>query len=115
MEKHTQQQTYLELKAQGEKLLKQAEELRKQEKISVIKELKETIKTYGVTASELGFSSVAREKKEKVIRPVKYKDEETGNTWTGLGRTPNWILKKEEEGYSREDFLVSDLSHQEQS
>ncbi len=37
--------------------------------------------------------------------PVKYRDE-NGNTWTGRGRTPRWLVEAEAGGKSRQQFQV---------
>jgi DNA-binding protein H-NS len=37
---------------------------------------------------------------------VKYRDPDTGLTWTGQGRAPNWITAAEAAGQSREQFLL---------
>lgn len=44
----------------------------------------------------------------ELSRPAdKYRDE-NGNRWAGRGRTPLWIIEYENNGGSREDFLVTD-------
>jgi DNA-binding protein H-NS len=37
--------------------------------------------------------------------PVKYRDE-TGNTWTGRGKTPRWLVEAEKSGNPRESFKI---------
>ncbi len=37
---------------------------------------------------------------------AKYRDPETGETWTGRGRPPRWLAAKEAEGRRREEFAV---------
>ncbi len=39
--------------------------------------------------------------------PVKYRDPQTGDAWTGRGRTPRWLAALEAQGRSRDEFLVS--------
>ena len=39
--------------------------------------------------------------------PVKYRNAETGDTWTGRGRTPTWLAALEAQGRKREEFLVA--------
>ena len=39
--------------------------------------------------------------------PPKYRDPESGATWTGRGRTPVWLVKKLSEGRTREDFAIN--------
>ena len=37
--------------------------------------------------------------------PVKFKDDK-GNTWTGRGRTPLWLVAAEKAGKKRQSFLI---------
>ena len=37
---------------------------------------------------------------------VKYRDEATGNTWSGRGLQPNWLKAALSEGRKLEDFAV---------
>jgi DNA-binding protein H-NS len=37
--------------------------------------------------------------------PVKYRDE-TGNTWTGRGKTPRWLAEAKKAGQARESFKI---------
>jgi len=37
---------------------------------------------------------------------AKYRDPETGETWSGRGRPPRWLAAKEAEGKRREEFAV---------
>lgn len=98
--------TYLELKAKAESILKQAEELRKEEKQEVVKSIRAQIREYGITASELGFTGVrAASKKVREPAEVRYHDGK-GNTWTGRGRMPTWLALEIEAGRDREEFAV---------
>lgn len=36
----------------------------------------------------------------------KYRHPSTGQTWSGRGRTPRWIVEAEEQGRHRDDFLI---------
>ncbi|MEM7766480.1 MAG: H-NS histone family protein [Pseudomonadota bacterium] len=36
----------------------------------------------------------------------KYKDPETGQTWSGRGRPPTWVLAFEQKGGKRDDLLI---------
>ncbi len=35
---------------------------------------------------------------------VKYRNPETGQSWSGRGKAPRWLAEKEEQGISRETF-----------
>jgi len=73
------------------------------------------MKKLGVTVVDLkgGDVPVARKSGEaKVAKPrktgtvaVKYKDE-AGNTWTGRGKSPRWLVEAEKTGKTREQFLI---------
>ena len=81
--------TYIEMKQQAERLMREAENVRKDELAEVISQIKSEIAEYGLTAKDLGFSMPATIKGRKV--PAKYKDPVSGKTWSGRGRTPLWI------------------------
>jgi len=38
--------------------------------------------------------------------PPKYKDPESGKTWTGRGKPPNWVRDHVNGGGDKEDFLI---------
>lgn len=79
-------ETSAELIRQLEKLKAQAEAVRKREVDGVIERIKEAIRVYGITASDLGLEggTTKRAKSEPKLR-AKYQDA-AGNTW-GWPRT----------------------------
>lgn len=81
--------TYESLKAQADALIKQAEEIRKQENKDLIIELRSVIRENGITAEQLGFAPAG--KGSRKTAPAKYRDPLTGKTWSGRGRTPLWL------------------------
>jgi DNA-binding protein H-NS len=81
--------SYAELKAQADALIKQAQEVRKQENKNLIIELREVIRENGITAEQLGFAPAG--KGSRKTAPAKYRDPITGKTWSGRGRTPLWL------------------------
>jgi DNA-binding protein H-NS len=102
--------TYLELKAQAEKLLQQAEDMRQQETEQAIADIKAKMQAYGLTAADLGFGAGARapraKKAAKSPPPVKYRGP-NGETWGGgRGRKPQWVVEALAKGKKIEDFAV---------
>lgn len=101
--------SYLELKAQAEKLMAQAEEARKKEIADVVSDIKQKISEYGITVSDLGLSAKTKKATKKVgpstPTVVQYR-RPNGDTWSGLGRKPNWIKEAIEQGKSKENFAV---------
>ncbi|WP_297355709.1 H-NS histone family protein [Paraburkholderia sp.] len=95
--------SYKELLAQREKLEQQIEEAKSREYAEVLNEIKQKMADYGITLAELGGG---RGKATKVGRPragvaPKYRDPDSGSTWSGRGKPPRWIA-----GQDREKFLI---------
>lgn len=101
--------TYLELKAQAEALMKQAEEVRKKEIAEIIAEIKTKIQEYGITAADLGLGMAGKRASKRAgsssAAVVRYRGPE-GQEWSGMGRQPAWIKQAIAEGKSKEDFAV---------
>ncbi len=100
--------TYKEIVQKISELQRQADELRASEQAAVIAEIKQKIVEYGLTADDLGFGSKAGTVSKKAGRkvPVRYRDN-NGNTWTGRGKRPGWLVKELSSGRKVEDFLVA--------
>ena len=103
--------TYLELRAKGEKLLAEAEEMRIKELSDVIQDIKEKVKAYGLSAQDLGFSAEggSRRKRSSWATPKaapKYRGP-NGETWSGgRGRKPRWVTEALAAGKKLEQFAV---------
>jgi DNA-binding protein H-NS len=116
--------SYVQMVAQIEELKKQAEKTRKEEFSTVVKAIKKQLRDYGITASDLGLDSKAkveregkrsgtkgssrsRTKRAKASIKVapKYRDE-SGNTWTGRGKQPKWLVAALSAGRSLESLLI---------
>ncbi len=86
-----------------------------QNKAPAIKKVQALMKKLGVTLADLGGAAsakpVAPEKAPKKARKsrgmvaIKYRDE-SGNTWTGRGKTPRWLVEAEKAGKLRESFKI---------
>jgi DNA-binding protein H-NS len=91
-------------------LRKQLDEERKGERMQAIATARELIKMHGLTAAELGLSGKVATKramgdKRNTVAP-KYKDPESGKTWTGRGKTPAWLVAQVAAGRVKQDFLI---------
>ncbi|GGY10106.1 H-NS histone family protein [Massilia dura] len=94
--------TYQEYQTKIAELQKQAELARRNE----ISEAKERIATimreHNLTLADLGPAvKTAKPVKARAPVPMKYRDDATGQTWTGRGRAPKWL-----DGRKKEDFLI---------
>lgn len=97
--------------AQLQKQLAAAE----QNKAPAIKKVQALMKKLGVTLADLGGAATTKsapaEKAPRKPRKsggtvaIKYRDE-AGNTWTGRGKTPRWLVEAEKAGKSRESFKI---------
>ena len=103
--------TYLELRAKGEKLLAEAEELRTKELNDVIQDIKQKMSDYGLTAKDLGLSGKGRPRGKKASgstepAKVKYRGP-NGEAWSGgRGRKPRWVTEALAKGKKLTDFAV---------
>jgi DNA-binding protein H-NS len=81
-----------------------------------IKKVQAFMKKLGVTIADLGGAASAKPaapakapnkpRKSGGTVAIKYRDE-AGNTWTGRGKTPRWLVEAEKSGKSRESFKIS--------
>jgi len=85
---------YEEIQAKIEELKAQAEQVKAEEKAQSIAMAKTMISAYGITARDLGLDKAGQGKSgPKVGNKIaaKYRDPQSGATWSGRGKTPRWI------------------------
>lgn len=82
--------SYKELLAQREALEAQIEAARKQEVNDVLAKIRGLVQDYGLTAEDV-FTT---RRVSSAVAP-KYRNPETGDTWTGRGKPPTWIRDKD--------------------
>ncbi len=129
-------QTFEQIQAQIVDLQKQAETLRKQAVAAAVKEVKRLVALYSLGAADIGLavsslvkkSSGAKAAEGKAAKPAKaakaaksskkaagdkraavapkYRDNETGQTWTGRGKAPTWLAAKLAAGATKEQFKI---------
>ncbi len=98
----------------------------KADKNLAIRKVKALMKKLGITLSDLSSSAGkqaegvppkeaksenpklngSRSRKSRRKIAIKYRDN-SGNAWTGRGKTPRWLVAAEKTGKSRESFLVA--------
>ena len=78
-------------------------------KAPAVRQVKALMKKLGVSMADLADPShenrVKGVKKTAQKVAVKYRDE-NGNTWTGRGKTPRWMVDAEKAGNKREQYLI---------
>ncbi|MGZ5471662.1 MAG: H-NS histone family protein [Nitrososphaeraceae archaeon] len=107
--------TYAEIQEQIKQLQEQAEQIRKDEIQSVISDINSKIALYNIKQQELKFPDSLKpeveegSKQPKDKLPPKYRNEETGEEWSGRGPKPKWIKDAENEGKDIKVFLINKL------
>lgn len=93
--------SYKELLRQRQALEQQIAEAKKREFAQIVDEIKQKMTDYGITLADLGIASGRG--KGKRVSPVqaKYRNPDSGATWSGRGKPPRWIA-----GKNRDDFKI---------
>nr|WP_155627036.1 H-NS histone family protein [Burkholderia diffusa] len=81
--------TYQELLEKMSALDKQIEAARRAERDTVLAQVRELVETYALNEKEVFGRQRNATSKRKI--PPKYRNPETGETWSGRGRAPAWI------------------------
>ena len=99
--------TYSELVSQAQALMAQAEQVRKQERNSVIADIKAKMAEYGLTLEDLERAPAARKGAVgKSKAPAKYQGP-NGELWSGgPGRKPEWVKAVLAAGQSLDQYLI---------
>lgn len=120
--------TYKNLVEEIQRLQRLAMKRRRSEVVRVIADIRKMMTEYDITVDELQKSIRARAPKKKSDGAIKgwpgrkntaaakrrakrkvapkYRDAQTGATWSGRGLTPKWLAEKEKAGAKREDYLI---------
>jgi DNA-binding protein H-NS len=93
--------TYQEYKAKIAELENLAETARKNEVSQAKEQIATIMRDYGLSIADLGTVTKAKPVKTRAPVPTKYRDDATGQTWTGRGRAPKWL-----EGKDKNKFLI---------
>jgi len=106
--------TLANIEKQIAKLMKEKEALLRIEAEAAVRQARELIEKFGLTAVDVGLGKKTRAAKAgvvatakraaKAVAAPKYRDPATGKTWTGRGKPPNWIAGAKDRG----QFLIAD-------
>ncbi len=97
--------SYQEILTQIEELKQQAQDARKQELAGAISEIKRLMAEFGITLEDLGDKPGRG--KPRGAANAKYRDPESGKTWSGRGRRPGWLAQVEAQGKTLEDCRIA--------
>lgn len=94
--------TYKELIQQREALEMQIAAARKTEFSAAISQIQTIVAEFGLTEKDIfGNSKSAGKRPTGKVAP-KYRNEATGEVWTGRGKAPKWIADQD-----REQFIIA--------
>lgn len=97
--------TYEELIVQRAELDRQIEAALRAEKSAAIEAVRGLIGQFHLTAGDCGFGSAKNPGKLKRNVATRFRGPQ-GETWSGRGRSPKWLVALEEQGAAREKFRV---------
>ena len=113
--------SYVAMVEEIEKLRAEADALKRKEVNGIIKQIRQAISMYGLTAADLGLNGTGKRgrpagkttpagrksttKKIGAGRRAKFRDP-SGNTWGGRGPRPQWLRDALASGKKLEDFAV---------
>lgn len=99
--------TLQQLLDQKAELDKQIESTRRQERSDAISQVRALMDQHGLVIADLGLrggKTAAARKGSKVA--AKYRNNATGETWSGRGLQPKWLKSALESGRKIDDFAV---------
>jgi DNA-binding protein H-NS len=104
-----------EAQAKVAELQRQAAQARKENMANAIRDVKALMAQHGLSVADLGGAAAKSAKAPKAKKASgdnraavapKYRDNATGDTWTGRGKSPKWLAAKLAGGASKEQFLI---------
>jgi DNA-binding protein H-NS len=81
------------------------EKLRREERAAAISTIKNILEQHGLTPEDLGLKATRSAKKGSSVA-AKYKNPETGATWSGRGLKPRWLDAALQGGRQLADFAL---------
>ncbi|MBI2307139.1 MAG: H-NS histone family protein [Rhodocyclales bacterium] len=97
--------SYQELLAQRAELDRQIAAAQRAEKAAAIAAVKKLVGDFGLSAEECGFRPAGKGKAKTTVAAA-FRGP-NGETWSGRGRTPNWLSALEKQGQSRDRFRIA--------
>lgn len=107
---YAQQKTKLEKEIS--RLQRQMQGLDAKQRAPKISAIVKTMREFDITPDEVAAAYNGKRRrpgasrKAAVVEP-RYRNPETGATWTGRGRRPRWVVEAEAAGQLRDQFLIA--------
>ena len=94
-----------ELLAQKAALEQQIAEAQRAERAGAVAKVRALMAEHGLTLADLSGKATAPKRAGAKV-PPKYRDAETGNTWSGRGLQPKWLRDALASGKKIGDFTI---------
>lgn len=100
--------TLTDLLAQKAALEQQIVEVQREQRAQAIAQVRALMAEHGLTLADLGTRALPPLPRKAGTGKVaaKYRNEATGETWTGRGLQPNWLKRALADGATLEQFKV---------
>lgn len=100
-----------ELLAQKEALERQIEDTKRRQRDEAIAQIRELMAQYGLSPADIGARTAAKAARKAPSAPpakvaAKYRNAETGETWSGRGLQPRWLKAALAQGRKLDDFKI---------
>ncbi len=89
-----------ELLAQKAALEEQIARMKREERSKALEEVRALVEAYGIGAEEIFAPASRKPRAAKAVVAAKYRNPETGETWSGRGRSPKWLDGKDKSAYA---------------
>lgn len=93
------------LEAEAKAIDDQLRAARLQERQAAIAQIKSLLAQNGLTVADLGLKATRGAAKGRPV-PAKYRNQATGESWSGRGLKPKWVKAALADGKSLEDLLI---------
>ena len=93
--------SYQEYKEKIAELEALAQAARKSELAAAREKIAKIMQEHGLTLADIAPLGKQKDSKPRTKVAAKYRDQVTGQTWTGRGRAPKWL-----DGKKKEDYLI---------
>lgn len=97
--------TVSELLAQKAALEQQIAEAQRTERADAVAKIRALMADHGLTLADLAAKAASPKRSGAKVAP-KYRDADTGNTWSGRGLHPTWLRQALASGRTIEDFAI---------
>ena len=97
--------TVSELLAQKAALEQQIAEAQRTERADAVAKIRALMADHGLTLADLAPKSSSAKRSGAKVAP-KYRDADTGNTWSGRGLQPTWLRQALASGRTIDDFAL---------